>query len=66
MTFVNDDYNIFEGDDSVPQLCSQEFKEEACRSCFYLSEVQVGHPGGSSVHSVTKSWCCLGYWEDDF
>ena len=58
---------ITEYDDGRPLDCSKEDGDgEACKSCPHLSSQDVGHPGGSSYHTVKSYTCMLGYWEDNF
>ena len=46
--------------------CPKEFVEKICDNCPYNDYEMVGHPGGSSVHSVKKHFCKLGNWTEDF
>jgi hypothetical protein len=55
-----------EGKIEAPKECKQEYIKEVCDGCPLNEFTMVGHPGGSSTHSVEKHWCELGYWEEDF
>jgi hypothetical protein len=53
--------------DEKPEYCPEEDGDgDTCKECSFLSSERVGHPGGSSYHSVDKFTCTLGYWEDNF
>lgn len=49
-----------------PDNCPEEYKESPCDGCFFNEYNMVGHPGGSSFHTVEKRYCGWGHWEDDF
>lgn len=61
------DLNKKEKTDEKPEYCPEEEGDgDTCKECPFLSSERVGHPGGSSYHSVDKFTCTLGYWEDNF
>jgi hypothetical protein len=49
-----------------PENCLKEWNEKICDNCEFVDYDMVGHPGGSSVHSVKKHYCKLGHWAEDF
>lgn len=49
-----------------PKEFDEEFVHKICRNCTHLHVDMVGHPGGSTIHSVEKKACMIGYWKDDF
>lgn len=49
-----------------PDNCIKEHNEKICDNCEFVDYDMVGHPGGSSVHSVKKYYCTFGHWEDNF
>jgi hypothetical protein len=62
----NQNIAIDVGSSNEPSDCTKEYKEKTCDGCLFNEYVMVGHPGGSSGHSVEKHHCELGHWEDDF
>lgn len=48
-----------------PTGCTKEYSPACEDCCFHVFEM-VGHPGGSSTHSVPKYECEIGFWKDDF
>lgn len=52
--------------DLEPSNCEKEWNEKICEWCEFVNYDMVGHPGGSSVHSVKKHYCEMGHWKEDF
>ena len=46
--------------------CIEEYDDHLCFSCRFMASEPVGHPGGSSVHSVERHYCNLDFWREDF
>lgn len=58
--------NLLEVKNEEPNGCIEEYDEDVCLGCVFLSSEEVPHPAGCSKNSVEKNSCSIGHWEDDF